>query len=457
MARDTPAGTGRGSDAGATRRLAEFCSNLTYDDLEAAVVEAVTKALVDVLACGFAGVDTEPGEAIRRYVTGFARDDGCALIGSDLRVPMEFAALANGTMAHALDADDGHRAASAHPGSAVIPATLAVGEATGASGSDVVTAIAAGYEAMVATAVAVQPSHRQRHFHATATCGCFGAAAGASRLLGHDVERTAHALGLAGTQAGGLFEFLPTGSMVKRFHPGRAGLAGVLAARLAESGFDGPATILEGSEGFAEATTDGYDLSPFDELGQPLAITETYRKPYASCRHVHGPIEAANRIRDRGVDLNDIERIRVETYGLAAEHDGRTIRSVLDAQMSLPYAVAATFHAGLPTLETFTHPMTGLAELLGRIEVVQTDDMEDRYPASRPATVHVWTTDGESIEEFEAYPRGCPENPLSDAELAGKFHDFADGVLSADRRDQILDDALGFARFDDVATFTATL
>lgn len=442
---------------GATRRLARFGAELRAEDLAPAVVEAVSYAVADTLACAYAGVATEPGESIRTYVERFADSDGCIVVGTDLRVPMEFAALANGTTAHALDADDGHRGASAHPGSAVIPAALAVGEATGAAGSTVVTAIAAGYEAMLSTAVAVQPSHRQRHFHATATCGCLGAAAAASRVLGLDEDRTAHALGLAGTQAGGLFEFLPTGSMVKRFHPGRAGLAGVLAAQLAASGFDGPDTIIEGSEGFAEAYADEYDLAPFDSLGRPFDVTETYCKPYASCRHVHGPIEAAARLRQQGLRPADIERVRVETYELAAEHDRRDIATVLDAQMSLPYAVAATFEGGRPTLDVFTEPMTDAGGLIGRVDVVATDEMERRYPESRPATVRVETTAGETLEAFEEYPRGCPENPLSEQELAAKFADFTDGVLDPSRRESIVDDAMRLDQFDDVAEFTATL
>lgn len=457
MADDQGSASERVRSEGATRRLAAFCSGLEVGALDGSVVEAVTNAIIDTLACSYAGVGTQPGEAVRQYARGFATDAGCAVVGDDLRLPMEFAALTNGTTAHALDADDGHRAASAHPGSAVIPSALAVGQDTGASGAEVVTAIAAGYEAMLSTAVAVQPSHRRRHFHATATCGCFGAAAAASRLLGLDTDRTAHAFGLAGTQAGGLFEFLPTGSMVKRFHPGRAGLAGVLAARLAASGFDGPDTIIEGSEGFAEAHADEYDLAPFDALGQPFTVTDCYLKPYACCRHVHGPIEAAARLRDGGVQPDDIERIRVETYESAARHDRRDIRTVLDAQMSLPYAVAATFKAGRPSLETFRAPSTDGFGLIDRIEVVQTDEMEAIYPGSRPATVRVRTTRGEWVEAFERYPRGSPENPLSESALAEKFHDFAGDVLPTGRREQVLEAARRFHRYDDVAEFAELL
>lgn len=450
-------GTGGPTTVEATRQLATFCSGVGFDSLDPTVVEAVTTALVDTLACCYAGGSTEAGEAVWRYARAFAGGSGCTVIGDGSRVPMEFAALANGTTAHALDADDGHRGASAHPGSAVIPAALAVGEATESTGQDLVAAIAAGYEAMLTTAVAVQPSHRRRHFHATATCGCFGAAAAASRLLDLDAERTAHALGLAGTQAGGLFEFLPTGSMVKRFHPGRAGLAGVLAARLAAAGFDGPDTIIEGSEGFVAAFADESDLAPFDELGRPFAVTESYLKPYACCRHVHGPIEAASRLRDRGVRPEDIEHVTVETYESAAAHDGRTIRSVLDAQMSLPYAVAMTFDTGTPTLEAFTAPARDPGDgLLDRIAVEATDEMEALYPESRPAIVRVRTPNGD-VEEFEQYPRGCPENPLSEGAVAEKFHDFAGRALAAERREQLLEQAFRVDRFDDVAAFTALM
>ena len=157
--------------------------------------------------------------------------------------------LVNGTAAHAFELDDFHNA-KLHPGAVVIPAAFAVAEARGIGGARLETAIAAGYEVMIRTSLALDPSEgRLRGWHLTAICGTFGAAAAAAVLMGLDAERTAWALGLAGTQSGGLFAFNADGTMSKRLHPGRAAQAGIMAAELAELGFSGPTQIYEAEDG----------------------------------------------------------------------------------------------------------------------------------------------------------------------------------------------------------------
>lgn len=452
--------TANTAELGETARLAAFCSATSFDDLDDDTVTGIRRAVVDTLAACYAGTRTAAGDRILEYVDETARG-ASTVIGSDRSSLRHFAALANGTTAHALDVDDGHRQASAHPGAATIPAALVIGETRGATGEDLVTAIAVGYEAMIKTAVAVQTSHRERGFHATATCGCFGAAATVAHLLDLDAERTAHALGLAGTQAGGLFEFLEKGSMAKRFHPGRAALAGVLAGELAAIGFDGPDTIIEGTDGFARGFADGYDLSVFDDLGNPFEAARSYIKPYPACRHAHGPIDAAKVLRDRGIDPDDVESIRVETYRSAAYHDKTNVENLLDAQMSIPYAVAVALVTGDGRLPQFDPPRIDdpqVARLLDRIDVVQTDEMEARYPESRPARVVVeTTTTTDTVEEFVEYPLGAPENPVSEAQLRTKFRNLTDGILGDEDRTRILDTAFDIAALDDAVELTRVL
>jgi 2-methylcitrate dehydratase PrpD len=445
---------------GETMRLAQFCATLEYDDLDDDVVLAVEKAVVDALASGYAGIDTEAGRPVRRYVAGLGAEGPATVLGEETGNVPHFAALANGTMMHALDVDDGHRHASAHPGAAIVPAVLAVAEDLGSSGEDVVVAVAAGYEAMVKTATSVQTSHRERGFHATATTGCIGAAAAVGRLYDLDTRGMADALGLGGTQAGGLFEFLEQGSMAKRFHPGRAAMAGVLAGGLAAEGFGGPDTIIEGTDGFARAFADEYDLTPFERLGDPFEVTQSYLKPYPCCRHIHAPVEAAFAIRDSGVDAADVEEIRVETYGTGAKHDNRHIENLLDAQMSIPYGMAVAFVDGDARLAQFDPPRTddpAIRRLVERTTVVQTDEMEALYPESRPARVVVRTADGEEHTEQERYPTGSAENPMSESELRQKFADLSADHLSDAERTRILEAAFALDSVDDVALFTAHL
>ncbi|WP_436348501.1 MmgE/PrpD family protein [Natronorubrum sp. FCH18a] len=444
---------------GETVRLAAFCTDLTYDALNDDVVEGAKKALVDTLAATYAGIDTDPGGHMLDYVSQYENDEA-TVIGNDAGSNAQFAALANGTLAHALDVDDGHRSAAGHPGSAAIPAALAVAEKTDASGRDLITAIVAGYEGMVKTAKSVQTSHRERGFHATATCGCFGAAAAVSSLLDLDETQTAHALGLAGTQAGGLFEFLEKGSMAKRFHPGRAAHAGILAAELAATGFDGPDTIIEGKDGFARAFTDEYDLEPFENLGDPFSITENYLKPFPCCRHIHGPIEAALAVRDEGVTADDVDTIRVETYGTASHHDKTAVENLLDTQMSIPYGVAIALVTGEAKLAQFepsnaTNP--DVEALIENVEVVLSDEMEELYPETRPARVIFTLDSGEQYEELVKYPLGAAEKPLSRDRLEEKFRDISAGYLSEDQQETVIENAFSIDEFDSVATFAEQL
>ena len=441
---------------GETVRLAGFCAELTLDDVDEEARTAAESAIADLVAACYAGTDTDAGEIAVRYAESLGGDEATVVGGG--RALAHFAALANGTTAHGLDVDDGHRAASAHPGAAVIPASLAAAEKHGASGADLVVAVVAGYEAAIRTAVSVQTSHRKRGFHATATVGCIGAAAAVGSILGLEREGMADAIGLGGTQAGGLFEFMAKGSMSKRFHGGRAALAGVLAGELAAEGFDGPDTIIEGEDGFARAFADEYDLSPFESLGDPYAVTEAYIKPYPSCRHVHGPMEAAFEFREE-IPPERVESIRIETYESAAKHDKRAVENLLDAQMSAPYSVAVagvTGEGGLAQSDPPSDDPT-VRRLAERPTVVASDDMEAAYPATRPARVVVETTDGERRETLVEYPLGSKERPISEENLRKKFHDLVGERVSEERRGRVLDAALSMSAVEDVSSFAAEL
>ena len=448
-----------GDNTEPTARLARFVSTLEYDNLDESTLDATRKALVDTLGACYAGVTTDAGSLMLAYSDTFDGDES-TVIGRDVRTTPHIAALVNGTTAHALDVDDGHRGASAHPGSPVIPAALTLAESHAVTGRELLTSIVAGYEAMVATAVAVQPSHRERGFHATATAGCFGAAAASSRVLELDEVETAHALGLAGTQAGGLFEFLAKGSMSKRFHPGRAAMAGVMAAELAATGFDGPDTILGGEDGFLDAFADAHDRTPFDRLGNPFAVTESYLKPYPCCRHIHGPIDVVLSMREKGMTPSDVASVRVETYGLAARHDNTSIGNLLDAQMSLPFGVAVALVTGDASLDRFDPKnanINDVSRLLDRVIVVETDAMNDLYPESRPATVIVETVAGERLERLVTYPRGSPESPLSTEAVEEKFCDLSKEVIGPEQRESVLDALWDIDACPDASTLGSTL
>jgi len=443
----------------ATKTLAAFSSDMGFDDIPDSTVTNACLSILDTVAAGYAGSSREEGERFVQFAQGYDGLGSARVWGSTTRTLPEFAALANGALAHTLEVDDGHRAGSAHPGSAVVTGVLAMALEEAVSGRDVVAAITVGYEVMCTLATAVQPSHRHRGFHTTATTGCFGAAAAVSSLLNLDADQTAHALGLAGTQAGGLFEFLEKGSMSKRFHPGRAAMAGIVAARAADAGIDGPDTIVEGEAGFARAFTDEYDLSPVESLGDPFEMSRRYLKPYPCCRHLHGPIDAAKELLSQGLDADTIAGVRVESYENAAYHDSVEVENFLDAQMSLPYALAVTFDTGNARLNQFDPPRNDerIRDLARRVTVVATEEMEAGYPERRPARLVVETDDGEVRELEVSYPLGSPENPLSEAAFETKFDELTRDTLPADKQDRLLSGGLALPEFDDASVFIERL
>jgi 2-methylcitrate dehydratase PrpD len=277
------------------------------------------------------------------------------------------------------------------------------------------------------------PATRHAGFHNTPLAGVFGAAAGVCVVLG--LDEVSSALGLAGSHAGGLFEFLGSGAEVKRLHAGKAARDGLLSAHLAARGVTGPASVLEGGNGYFHAFA-GDDWRPedlLDGLGTAWALMDTYVKTHPCCRHLHGAIDALLTLRaEHGLTPESVREIRVETYAIAAAHSHLNFDSHLDAQMSLPYTAAVAVLDGRMGLAQFDHAhrtSPAVAELARRVEVVAADDLDARYPAERPARVTVRRTNGPDLHAEVAQPKGEPSTPLSDDELVAKFHLLADPVL----------------------------
>ena len=226
------------------------------------------------------------------------------------------AALVNGTASHAFELDDYHNA-KLHPGAVVMPAAIAVAEKLDASGADLVTAIAAGYEVMIRSSLALNPSAaRLRGWHLTGVCGPFGAAAACASLLKLNTEQTAWALGLAGTQGAGLWAFNADGTMSKRLHAGKAAHSGVLAAELAQLGFTGPTQIYEFEDGgVLKAFSDASDPAPLtQDLGAVYHLDKTSIKPYSCCGSTHSYIDAALALRKKLGTPWDAEAARARRH-----------------------------------------------------------------------------------------------------------------------------------------------
>lgn len=453
------------TEASLSASLAGHWAGVAWDELDPAVVHATRRALLDTVAAGLAGVDSAETRAASAGMAALhpeaARAQGATLWGQAQRLPATAAALVNGTTAHARELDDFD--GCGHTGAVVVPAVLAVADAVACDGRTVLRAIAAGYDvaARMLEACGGYKAHNGRGWHSTATCGTFGAAMAAATVLGLDARTATHALGIAGTYVGGVWAFMADGAMTKRLHPGKAAEAGVAAAYLARAGLTGPAQILEAPWGGFFPTYAGEAAQPellLKDLGRVNGIAWTGIKPYACCRGAHAGIDALQQLMAaHGFDAEAIDSIVVHGNDYVKRLVGnKTIRTVLDAQMSLPYALAVTAVSGRADLPQFDPPRTGdapVAALLERIEVVPDRTLGLRENPS----VEVVLRDGRRFEAQVEFAKGDPRNPVSDEELQAKARSLVVPVLGESRFRQLVEAVDTLDTLTDIRSFTALL
>jgi 2-methylcitrate dehydratase PrpD len=253
-------------------------------------------------------------------------------------------------------------------------------------GRRAIVSIVVGYETAIRIGRAIQPSHRSCGFHATATCGTFGATMAASKALNLSAKAMSCALGIAGTSASGLQQYLVDGSEIKQYHPGKAALCGLLAAYLAQSGLTAPKNILEGKLAFLQSASKEYNVAEItNRLGNEYSIMDVYFKPYAACRHCHAPIEAIINIRGKkNVGVDAVKQVYVLTYKSAVDgHINPNPRSEVGAKMSVPFSVAVALKAGSAGPKKFTAEFYKNPEILNlanRVEVKEEPALSHLYP-----------------------------------------------------------------------------
>jgi 2-methylcitrate dehydratase PrpD len=404
-------------DMSLTGLLAEICLRRVSP---AARARAALHVL-DWVGCATIGSVSEAGRVLAAWAAAQPAG-GCRTLRAG-RCDLGTAVIVNGGVGNVLEMDDIHRAAILHPGPVAVPAALALAEREGASAGALLDAIVRGYEAMIRVGAAVGPGH-YRYWHNTATCGPFGAAAAGASLLGLDVAGWQNAFGSAGTQSAGLWQVRHEPVMSKQLHNGRAAHAGMLAADLARLGFTGPASILEGSQGFFAAMCPGADARDVvrDPDG-PWKIHETSFKPWPACRHAHAAIDAALALRAR-IARAAVKRIAVRTYGDALVFCDRPApRTVTEAKFSLQHCVAVALADGPPPLAAFEGAAIercDLAALRARVEVVAAEPYASAYPGHYGAEVEVETEAGERHVAAVPDALGDPENPLDEPRIRAK-------------------------------------
>lgn len=425
----------------ATGLLASFAAGLRRATPPPEVCAVLRRSLLDSIGCGIFGATLPWTQTALAYVADRCGPAEATVWTTGLRAPVEHAAFALGTMIHAFDFDDYHPA-KVHPGAAVIPAVCALGERVGADGQTAMRALAAGYEVMVRTSLGLTPAvARMRGWHLTGICGALGAAAAAGVLLDLGDEAMTRALGLAATQAAGLFAFTADGSHSKRLHPGWAAQRGIIAADLARRGFPGPTMALEASDGgWLAAHSDAPDPTRMLEgLGERWHCLETSLKPYAACGSLHSAIDAVLELRAaHGIDPRQVARVTLGTSPVVITQCGFAYEphSVLQAQLSAQYVLAAALWDGNALAAQFSPGRIADRDLLAlasRVESVVDPEVARRYPDAFAGAVTITMADGRRLHRFVEHPRGSAARPLSDAEVQAKFRGLAGPLLGEGR------------------------
>jgi 2-methylcitrate dehydratase PrpD len=447
----------------AAHRIANFSSSLTIDQVPEEVVESEKLHILDTIGCGLAAHALDAAPAGRQAMTENEVSGPATAIGVAAGLPPADAALVNGVTCHALDYDDTHTGAIAHVSVAVVPAALAAAQARGARGEDLLVAAIAGNEIVTRLGMAVGSAFHARGFHPTSVCGVFGATAAASRLGGLDGDTVTNALGIAGSMASGLLEYLADGSSTKQLHPGWAAHAAILASRLAAHGASGPSTVFEGRFGiyraFVEADVDPEALTA--GLGDRWETPNIAFKPYPACHYIHAPLDATAQVvaqtRIRADEVEEIVVLSTEAgvslvlEPLADKHRPRTL---YEAKFSLPYSIAWLLLRGPVGVATYTEEAITDSEVLALAAKVRYEVKDyETFPRALPGGVRIRTRDGRTLQAELLYQRGGPDNPMTADEVREKFRANGGLAIAGDELESLEEAVMTLERRGDLRAF----
>ncbi len=436
------------SEISQSRQLANFCSNLRFEQIPAEVVDSLLNLFADWAGSCLAGSSSRQAEVFRSFSSQMGPASGPSqIIGTSETSSPLFAAMINAASSHVVEQDDLHNSSILHPATVVFPPLLAAAQALpNVSGKAFIAAAVAGYEAGIRVGEFLGLEH-YRVFHMTGTAGTLAAAMAVANLLKLDEEETLNALGSAGTQAAGLWAFLGDAADSKQLHTAKAAADGLLAAWTAKDGLTGAKQIMESPQGMAagmlasgppEALTAG--------LGERWALTETSYKWHASCRHTHPAADAMQRVmRQHQPKIDQIASVRVGVYQAAFDVLGAVShpRTIHQSKFSMGFVLALIAIKGVAGVQQFTEQALtedALITLHDKVFMEVEEDINQRYPKQWCASVTVKLLDGRVLNAFVDSPRGDPENPLSREELSVKAYSLVEyyGICSKKKMEGIL-------------------
>jgi 2-methylcitrate dehydratase PrpD len=447
-----------------TRRVAEFVSQLSYDEIPSPVRERLKLLVLDSLGCAIYGAQLEWCRILRETLEQSDKTRDASIWGTDRKLSSPHAALVNGTQVQGFELDDVHREGILHVGAVTLPALVALAETHAQlSGKDFVTAALAGYEIGPRVGLCMGPQHIGQGWHSGATVGVFAAAAAAARALALDAEKTVHALGIGGTQSSGLMA-AQYGAMVKRMHAGRAAQSGLYAALLAAQGFTGITDVFEAPYG-GFCTTFSRSQGRFDLAALTAGLGEHYEtmrvslKFYACVGSNHTTLDALTDIRKRHpFTAAEIERIVVHASQVTVDHAGWPYRpeGLTAAQLNLPFCAATLILTGDAFVDQFTPDCVNdrsRIELSRKVQIIHDPAITALGAAHRhQVRVEVHFRDGSVEHETRDAPRGSEQNFASETQIIDKFRKLTRAAMAEEHQKALIEVVLRLEQLPDSGT-----
>ncbi len=447
-----------------TKKLAKFVSELTFRDLPKNVIDKAKELILDQLGCQLAGSTLPWSKPAYEYVAEYkvAREES-TVVNYGFRTSAQDAAFVNAVFGHGFLGDDTDSVCHAHFGSIIIPAALAMAEREGISGKEFIKAVVVGYE--VASRIgAAAPLAMSRGFHPGPIFGTFGVAATAGTILGFNENQGLDALGIAGSHSSGLMEYSLSGGTVNRLHSGITANNGVRAALLAQKGFKGPATILEGERGFLHAFSgESFVEEMIQGLGEGFRVLLIELKAYCCCGTSGTTLDAVSKIKsEHDIHPEEIKEIIVNASPAAFKLTGSITepRDITSAQFSGRFSIALQLIKGGNTFKEYSEENLKDPELLALARKTKfiLDEEIGKLPNSNdPAKVMIKLKNGAIYEQTVHAAKGSLLNPMMKEEVYQKFEGFASVALPYDKRKAIIETVAGLDSVDNIRELTRLL
>jgi 2-methylcitrate dehydratase PrpD len=447
--------------------IGKFVNLLKYDSIPKEVINKAKVLLLDTIGVSIASSSRDFFPPIMQTVKEMGTKGESSVITVKEKYPMANAALVNGALIHGIDYDDTHTDALVHPSSCIIPAAMSVAEAQNMNGKDFLVSVISGYEIMIRIGLAASGKFHDIGYHATPICGTFGSAITAGKLLGLGVDKIEYALGICGSQATGIQEFLKDGTWVKRIHPGWAAHSGIISALLAKNGFTGPYKVFEGTFGIFNCFFSNraeYELDKLTiGLGEEWETLNISLKPYPCCHFIHSFLDCGVFLKDKyDIHIEEIEKItcyiskRGSTIVCDPKESKEKPTTTYGAQFSLPFSLSMVLINGRITLQDYNEGILlndDILELAKKVEC-KINNNEDNTQKYFPGHVIIKTKNRGSFEHKIIKQRGCPENPMTDEEIKDKFMNNVINEIKEENISKIIEIVQYIEKLKDIASLT---